>query len=71
MSNSLLPPKYLLNKTILLACSAKKMVELVEGLEALGGKIVVPKMEIAGIGWWAMALDPEGNAFGILESMQK
>ena len=38
---------------------------------ALGGKIVVPKMEITGIGWWALALDPEGNHFGILEYMQK
>jgi predicted enzyme related to lactoylglutathione lyase len=31
----------------------------------------VPKMQITGIGWWALALDPEGNAFGILEYMQK
>jgi uncharacterized protein len=39
--------------------------------KALGGKIVVPKMEIPGIGWWALALDPEGNNFGILEYKQK
>ena len=38
---------------------------------ALGGKIVVPKMEIPTIGWWALALDPEGNHFGMLEYMQK
>ena len=38
---------------------------------ALGGKIVVPKMEISRIGWWALALDPEGNYFGLLEYMQK
>jgi uroporphyrinogen III methyltransferase / synthase len=30
--------KCLLDKTILVACSSKKMVELIEGLEALGGK---------------------------------
>ena len=40
-------------------------------VEALGGKIVVPKMEIPGLGWWALALDPEGNHFGLLEYMQK
>jgi len=40
-------------------------------VEALGGKIVVPKMEIQGLGWWALALDPEGNHFGLLEYMQK
>ncbi len=38
---------------------------------SLGGKIVVPKMEISGLGWWVLALDPEGNTFGILEYMQK
>ena len=40
-------------------------------IEALGGKIVVPKMEIPGLGWWALAFDPEGNHFGILEYKQK
>ncbi len=38
-------------------------------IESLGGKIVVPKMEIPGIGWWALALDPEGNQFAILQPM--
>jgi len=33
----------------------------------LGGKIVSPKMEIPGIGWWALALDPEGNQIGLFE----
>jgi predicted enzyme related to lactoylglutathione lyase len=37
-------------------------------IETLGGKVIVPKMEVPGIGWWAMALDPEGNQFAILES---
>ncbi len=40
-------------------------------VEELGGKIKVPKMEIPGLGWWAHALDPEGNHFGILEYMKK
>jgi uncharacterized protein len=34
---------------------------------ALGGKIVVPKMEVTGMGWFALAQDPEGNTFGIFE----
>jgi len=38
-------------------------------IEALGGKVIVPKMEVPGIGWWAMALDPEGNQFAILQSL--
>ncbi len=51
--------------------SVESVEEYSKRVEALGGKIVVPKMEIEGLGWWALALDPEGNAFGILEYMQK
>ena len=42
---------------------SKKVVEL-------GGQIVSPKMEIPGMGWWALALDPEGNQIGLFEIMQ-
>ena len=38
-------------------------------IEALGGKVIVPKQEIPEIGWWALALDPEGNPFGVFENM--
>ena len=38
-------------------------------IEALGGKVIVPKMEVLGIGWWAFAVDPEGNQFAILQEM--
>jgi len=38
-------------------------------IEALGGKVIVPKMEVPGKGWWAFALDPEGNQFAILQEM--
>ena len=40
---------------------SKKIVQL-------GGKIVMPKTEIPEMGWFAVALDPEGNGFGIFES---
>jgi len=36
----------------------------------LGGQIIVPKMEIPGMGWWALALDPEGNQIGLFEIIQ-
>lgn len=36
---------------------------------ALGGQIIVPKMEIPKIGWFALAVDPDGNQFGIFESL--
>lgn len=40
-------------------------------IERLGGRIIIPKMEVPNVGWWAMALDPEGNHFAILEEMQR
>jgi len=43
--------------------------EYSEKIKALGGKIIVPKMEVPEIGWWALALDPEGNQFAIFEEM--
>jgi len=43
--------------------------EYAKKIKTLGGKVLVPKMEIPGIGWWALALDPEGNQFAIFESM--
>jgi predicted enzyme related to lactoylglutathione lyase len=43
--------------------------EYVKKSEALGGRVVVPKMEVPGIGWWALALDPEGNQFAIMQSV--
>jgi predicted enzyme related to lactoylglutathione lyase len=43
--------------------------EYVKKIEVLGGRVIVPKMEVPGIGWWALALDPEGNQFAILQSV--
>ena len=39
-------------------------------IEGLGGKITVSKMEVPGVGWWAMAIDPEGNHFALLETVR-
>lgn len=36
-------------------------------IERKGGRTVVPKMTIPGIGWLAYCVDTEGNTFGILE----
>jgi predicted enzyme related to lactoylglutathione lyase len=35
----------------------------------LGGQIIIPRMGIPGIGWFALAKDPEGNVFGIFENI--
>lgn len=51
--------------------SVESVEQYSKKVTALGGKILVPKMEIPGIGWWALAVDPEGNKFGMLEYKQK
>lgn len=41
---------------------SKKVVDL-------GGQIVVKKTEIPKMGWFAVAIDPDGNAFGLFEML--
>jgi predicted enzyme related to lactoylglutathione lyase len=36
-------------------------------IEAKGGRTVVPKMAVPGIGWLAYCADTEGNTFGVLQ----
>ena len=43
--------------------------EYLKKIKVLGGKVLVPKMEVPGIGWWALAVDPEGNQFAIMQSI--
>lgn len=33
--------------------------------ESLGGKTILPKMEVPGMGWLAMFTDPDGNKIGL------
>ena|SRR3990170_6481090 len=49
--------------------SIESVDEYSEKVKRLGGQIVVPKMEIPGMGWWALALDPEGNQIGLFETL--
>jgi predicted enzyme related to lactoylglutathione lyase len=39
-------------------------------VEKLGGKILVPKQQVPTVGWIAVAVDPEGNQFGLLQPEQ-
>jgi predicted enzyme related to lactoylglutathione lyase len=50
--------------------SVESVDEYSKKVVTLGGQIVVPKMEIPGMGWWALALDPEGNQIGLFEIKQ-
>jgi predicted enzyme related to lactoylglutathione lyase len=42
-----------------------------EGVQAAGGSIALPKMAIPGVGWLAYAKDTEGNIFGMMQGDPK
>lgn len=53
-------------KTINTIC-VSSFEEYSEKVTSSGGKVVTPKTEIPGIGFFAYCQDTEGNTFGILE----
>ena len=50
--------------------SVESVDEYSKKVVQLGGQIIVPKMEIPGMGWWALASDPDGNQIGLFETLQ-
>ena len=46
----------------------ESVAESAAKVEALGGKVVVPKAPVPGMGWFAQCLDTEGNLFALWES---
>lgn len=50
--------------------SVESIDEYIEKIKSLGGVIVQPKLEVPGVGWVAIALDPEGNQFAMLQPMR-
>jgi predicted enzyme related to lactoylglutathione lyase len=51
--------------------SVESIDRYLEKVKALGGKIVQQKQEVPGVGWIAIALDPEGNQVAMLQPMQR
>lgn len=45
----------------------KSVDESIRSIEARGGKVIVPKSPIPGVGYIAYFNDPEGNMFGIMQ----
>jgi predicted enzyme related to lactoylglutathione lyase len=50
--------------------SVESVDDFSKKIQNLGGKITVPKTPIPNMGAFAVALDPEGNPFGIFESSE-
>jgi predicted enzyme related to lactoylglutathione lyase len=45
--------------------------EFVQKIEEAGGKVLMPKTEIPGIGYHAYCQDTEGNIFGLMEPLNE
>jgi len=45
--------------------------DTIRKIEGGGGKTVVPRMAIPGVGWLAYCVDPEGNTFGVMQADEK
>jgi len=44
--------------------------EYAKRIEDNGGRIIVPKQEVSGMGYFAIAVDPEGNQFAVWEDKE-
>lgn len=47
--------------------SVESIDKYIEKVKALGGTIMQQKQEVPGVGWVAIALDPEGNQIAMLQ----
>ena len=56
-------PKHMINYVLV-----EEIEPALEKIEKNGGKMIVPKTEVPGAGWFSLVSDPDGNAFGIWKS---
>ncbi len=54
-----------------IAMNVSSVDEYIKKIEAAGGKLVMPKMEIGGMGYYAYVSDTEGNVIGLWEDIKK
>ncbi len=53
------------------AVNVKSIDEKVKQVEKAGGKVVMPKVEMMGMGFYAYVSDPEGTVIGLWEDAKK
>lgn len=44
---------------------------VLQKVEEAGGKVIIPRSEISGIGWYGLFADPTGNRIGLLHFTRK
>jgi predicted enzyme related to lactoylglutathione lyase len=58
-------------KAPIFAINVESIDEKVKQVEHAGGKVVMPKMDMMGMGFYAYVSDPEGNVLGLWEDSKK
>lgn len=47
--------------------SVESIDDYIQKIKTLGGKMLSPKQEVPNVGWIALAVDPEGNQFAVMQ----
>jgi len=55
------------NATIMNTIDVPSVDDYLDRITSAGGKVVMPKDAVPGVGWFAEFVDPEGNHFGIMQ----
>lgn len=58
-------------KAPVIAIEVASVDEMVEKIKAKGGSVVMPKIELGGMGYYAYVTDTEGNVIGLWENIKK
>ncbi len=56
------------NQPVVNSIEVLNLDEMAEKIMKSGGKLVVPKMPVPGVGWLAYFTDPDGNIHGIFQN---
>ncbi|MDO8649273.1 MAG: hypothetical protein Q7R81_05840 [Candidatus Peregrinibacteria bacterium] len=58
-------------KAPIFAINVSSIDDKVKEVEKAGGKVVMPKMDMMGMGFYAYVTDPSGNVVGLWEDAKK
>ena len=56
---------------VVLAMTVSSIDDYIKKIETVGGKLIKPKMDMGGMGYYAYVSDTEGNVIGLWEEIKK
>ena len=57
--------------TVMVYIQAEDIEATLADIEAHGGKMILPKSEIPGVGWFAFFTDPTGNQVALYKAIEQ